>query len=759
MVSLRWRLWIIAGALFLITVATFSGAFFNDFVNYDDDVYVYANPSVAHGITLPGVVRAFTQPHARNWHPLTTISHMADCQVFGLHSSGPHVINVLLHALSAAGLFFALQAMTGSTWRACFVAAVFAIHPLRVESVAWIAERKDVLSALLFVCTLVAYWRYTRQPDANKNLVLTAFFACALMAKPMVVTLPVVLLFLDFWPLARLSFIADKKRASLISFSRAISEKIPLFILSLASCVVTIFAARSGNRVLDSIPLGDRLANAAITYCTYIYQLFWPDRLAVFYPLPVESPALTSSAAATIVIVSITITTIVLRKRLPYLFVGWFWYLVMLLPVIGIWQIGLQAHADRYTYLPGIGLLIGIAWATVALLRRFRALPFAAPIAICVVALLAWRTWTQVEFWRSSESLWTHALAVTSDNDVALNNLGSVYENRGDFDRARANYRAALDVLNRRANSRYQLSRALVHNNLGNLLLREQDVPSARNEYEQAIALQPDYGNAHINLGQLFAQEGDWTSALAEYETVLRLQPHDPDAQYRAGVALMRLGRADEAVVHYRHALAEQPDFALAELDLGNATLERGHTDEAITHYRRALQIDPQNVDAHFNLGRVYLQQRRLADAISEYQRAVSIQPNDPEAHLSLGNAFAAAASESRAITEIEKALELAPNSVSALNNLAWLLATASDSNLRNPTRAIMLAEKAQELLPRPNALVYHTLASAYASAGRIDDAVAAAEHAQNLAEQDGDTVLADAVKKELDAYRKSPQH
>jgi protein O-mannosyl-transferase len=758
MVSLQWRLWIIAGAIFLVTVATFSGAFFNDFVNYDDDVYVYANPSIAHGITLPGVVRAFSQPHARNWHPLTTISHMVDCQIFGLNPSGPHVINVLLHALSAAGLFFALQAMTGSTWRACFVAAVFAIHPLGVESVAWIAERKDVLSALLFVCTLVAYSRYTREPDANKKLVLTAFFACALMAKPMVVTLPVVLLFLDFWPLARLSLIADKKRDSLISFSRAISEKIPLFILSLASCTATIFAARSGNRVLDSIPLGDRLANAAISYCTYIYQLFWPDRLAVFYPLPLESPPLTVSAAATIVIVSITITTIVLRNRLPYLFVGWFWYLVMLLPVIGIWQIGLQAHADRYTYLPGIGLLIGIAWATVALLRRFRALPFAAPIAVCVLALLAWRTWTQVEFWRSSESLWTHALAVTTDNDVALNNLGSVYENRGDFDRARANYQTALDVLNRRPNSRYQLSRALVHNNLGNLFLREQDGPAARNEYEQAIALQPDYGNAHVNLGQLFAQEGDWTSALAEYETVLRLQPHDADAQYRAGVALMRLGRADDAVVHYRDALAAQPDFALAELDLGNATLERGHTDEAITHYRRALQIDPQNVDAHFNLGRVYLQQRRLADAISEYQRVISIQPNDPEAHLSLGNAFAAAASESRAITEIEKALELAPNSVSALNNLAWLLATASESNLRNPTRAIMLAEKAQELLPRPNALVYHTLASAYASAGRFDDAIAAAEHAQNVAEEDGDTALADAVKKELERYRKSSQ-
>ena len=422
-VSLQWRSWIIAGSLFLITAGTFSGAFRSDFVNYDDDVYVYANPSITRGLTLPGVLRAFSQPHARNWHPLTTLSHMVDCEVFGVKPTGPHVVNVLLHALSAAGLFFALQAMTGSTWRSCFVAAVFAIHPLRVESVAWIAQRKDVLSTLLFVCTLIVYWRYTRAPDANKKLLLLAVFACALMAKPMVVTLPLVLLFLDFWPLARLSPISGSKPGSLISFSRAIGEKIPLFLLSLASCAATIFAARVGDHVLDSIPLRDRLANAAIRYCTYVCQLIWPDRLAVFYPLPLESPSLIISVAAALVVFSITLTTIVFRKRLPYLFVGWFWYLIMLLPVIGIWQIGLHAHADRYTYLPGIGPLIGIAWATVALLRRLHALLLAAPIAICIVALLAWRTWTQVQFWRNAESLWAHTLAVTTDNDVALNNL------------------------------------------------------------------------------------------------------------------------------------------------------------------------------------------------------------------------------------------------------------------------------------------------------------------------------------------------
>lgn len=747
--------WLAAILIFLLAAVVFAPAIRCDFVNYDDDIYVYANPSVNRGLTLSGIANAFTRPHARNWHPLTTLSHMLDCQLFGLNPVGHHAINVLLHALAAAVLFLALRAMTQTPWRAFVVAVFFAVHPLRIESVAWVAERKDVLSALLFALTLTAYTHFARASEWRRMWAVILLFAAGLMAKPMLVTTPLLLLLLDYWPLQRISGRGTGERGfAAVTFRRAITEKIPLFVLSAFSCLATVVAAQRGSDALGAFSLSERLANAVLSYCIYIYQLFWPAKMAVFYPWPILKPPLVAVLGAWIFILAITIAAVFLRRRFSYFFVGWFWYLIMLLPVSGVVQIGLQAHADRYTYLPQIGLLIALIWGVADALRQISMSSVALPAASILISLLAWRSWNELRWWQNSESLWTHALAVTKDNDVALNNLGAVYESSGQLDLALEKYREAEHVLDRRSAQRYALSRALLHNNLGNLFLRRGDISTAMEEYRQSIALRPEFASAHANLGQAFVEVGDWNSALAEYESAAHLQPRDADVQHRAGMALVHLGRVGDAIAHYRASLDADPQFSAAELDLGNALLEQGQTDEAISHYRRAAQIDPKNANAHFNLGGIYLQERRVSDAIKEYERVVQLQPRDPQAHLTLGNALAAASSGKSAAAEMEKALELAPESVSAINNLAWLLAT--NPTIRDPARAVSLAEKAGQLAPQPNPIIYHTLAAAYAASGRKDDAISAAERCRQLAIEQGDTALADAVQHELEAYRGS---
>ena len=750
--------WLGALAIFVLSGVVFAPAIRCDFVNFDDDRYVYANPLVSRGLTVSGFARAFTQAHVRNWHPLTTISHMVDCQLFRLNPAGHHAVNVGLHALAAAGLLLVLQAMTGEFWRAFFIAAIFAVHPLRLESVVWISERKDVLSALFFVLTLGAYVRYARTAEWRRFIPVILLFAAGLMAKPMLVTLPLILLLLDYWPLSRL---ADTEGAGFyrVNNRRAIGEKLPLLALSALSGAATILAARRFEDALGTVPVMDRVTNPVLSYCVYVYQLFWPAPLSVFYPVATTPPPLFILIGAVTAVFGVTIVVIALRRRCPYMFVGWFWYLVMLLPVSGILPIGLQAHADRYTYLPHIGLLIAIVWGAADVLRKRTVQTVAVPAGAVAIALLGWRSWEGLHWWRNSESLWTHSLAVTKNNDVALNNLAAVYEARGELSLAMEKYRQAQEILERRPLERSRLSLALVHNNLGNIEVREGDISLAMDEYRQSIALQPNLASAHVNLGQTYATLGNWNSAFAEFESASRLQPQDADVQHRAGAALMHLGRVDDAIAFYRSALKADPDFALAEVDLGNALLEKKQIEDALTHYRRATQIEPQNASAHFNLASVFLRQRRIRDAIQEFEQVVKLQPRDPEGHLNLANALAAASQDKRAVAEIETALQLVPNSVSALNNLAWLLAASADSSVRNPGRAVSLAEKAVSLAPRPHPLIYHTLAAAYAAAGRKDEAITAAERSKQLAEENGDTDLATTVQRELDSYRSSSAH
>ena len=545
-----------------ITWAVFGQTLRHDFVNFDDHVYVYENPVVTRGLTLHGIAWAFTNPHARNWHPITTISHMLDCQLYGLKPGGHHFTNVLLHSLAIILLFLVLQQMTGSLWPSGFVAAIFAIHPLRVESVAWIAERKDVLSAVFFMLTLGAYVRYVRRPSVGRYLAISILFALGLMSKPMLVTLPLILLLLDYWPLGRDQRSENRSQKAQVrgqkrqSWLALVAEKIPLLVLSAASCVITFLVQKRGSTQIDQLPFMWRLNNAIVSHVAYLWQMFWPAKLAVFYPHPNDSLLLWQIIGALVILISITAIVTVLRQKRPYLLVGWLWYLIMLLPVIGLVQVGEQARADRYTYLPQIGLYLGLTWLVVDLSMRWHwRRKMLATGAVTVILLLSWRASVQASYWKNSESLWTHALAVTSGNDVAHNNLGFIFLRRGELAEAISHFETALRIRSQSAESHYNLGLALIHNNLANALVRKGRVNEAIPHYEKAVVLRPDYADAHYNFGIALLQQGRIDEAIAHWQKTLSIQPGDLEAHVTLGDSLIRKGQVDDALAQYETAL------------------------------------------------------------------------------------------------------------------------------------------------------------------------------------------------------------
>jgi Flp pilus assembly protein TadD len=490
-----------------------------DFVNYDDPHYVYQNARITNGINFANVTWAFTHVHSENWHPLTTITHMLDCQLHGLKAGWHHLTNVLLHCVAAVLLFVALERMTGALWRSAFVSAVFAVHPLHVESVAWIAERKDVLSALFFMLTLLAYSRYTRAPSIGRYLTVALVLAFGLMSKPMLVTLPFILLLLDYWPLGRFEAHRSNTGRQVLQL---IVEKIPLIALSAISSIVTFLAQRGAIGWTEQLPVPVRISNALIAYVVYIRQMLWPARLAVFYPHPENRVPVWEISLAFIVLVGITVAAFVSRKKAPYFVTGWLWYLGMLVPVIGLVQVGWQGHADRYTYLAQIGLYIAVTWTVTDLIRswRFQRIALGAA-ALIVVAVLTWRSWLQTSYWRNSETLFTHALAVTSNNDVALNNLGIIFLDKGQLDDAISKLQAAVDL---------RPENAPAHDNLAKALLKKGQVAEAMVHYRKFLELEPANVEARNTLGTALIQQGNLREAIDQWQEVLALQPENGNA-------------------------------------------------------------------------------------------------------------------------------------------------------------------------------------------------------------------------------------
>jgi tetratricopeptide (TPR) repeat protein len=609
----------------------------HEFINvYDDKPYVTENNHVKDGLTLEGLTWAFTTAYASNWHPLTWLSHMTDCQLFGMNPGWHHITNLLFHTLNTLLLFIILKRMTGHLWRSAFVAALFSLHPIHVESVAFVAERKDVLSTFFWMLTIWGYIWYLDRPGLNRYLPLLLFFILGLLAKPMLVTLPFVLLLLDYWPLNRFGFGpsgASGKQQRKSPGLLLIWEKAPLFALAAASSVVTLFAQKSGGAVgsLEEYPIGGRIGNALISYIYYLGKMIWPHSLAVFYPYSEMLPSW-QVAGACLLLLCISLVVIMTMKQLPYLAVGWLWYIGTLVPVIGLVQVGDQAMADRYTYIPLIGIFVAVAWGVSELLGPWRhreKVLSAAGTAIISVLLVV--TWVQVGYWRDSITLFQHALDVTSNNHMAHNNLGSAFDNQGRKKEAFVHWFEAVRI-------KPEFPEA--HYNLGTVLQDQGKIKEAIGHYHESLRIRPEFPQAHYNLATALAGEGNLDEAISHYLEALRIDPGHAEAQNNLGVALERKGRIKEAITHYTEALRIKPDHAVAHNNLANALMAQGSVTEAIEHYQEALRGRAEFPEAHNNLGMALERQGELKKAVSHYYEALRINPDYAEAHINLGNAL-----------------------------------------------------------------------------------------------------------------------
>ena len=674
-----------AAVLVGLTLTAYSGVGHLQFVPLDDQGYVYENPHVTAGLTADGLRWALTTGHLANWHPLTWLSHMLDVQLFGLDAGRHHLVSLALHTLNTLLLFVLLARTTGAVWRSVSVAALFAVHPLHVESVAWIAERKDVLSTFFWLLTMAAYVWYARAPGLRRYAAVVAGLALGLLCKPMLVTLPVVLLLFDVWPLGRISLIgipADHRHgeARAVRARTAVAlirEKLPLFALAAVSGVVTILVQARGGAVgsLDVLPIGVRIANALTSYVRYLLKTIWPVGLAAFYP-HARSVPLWQSVGALAILVAITWLVIRAARRQPALLVGWWWYLVALAPVIGVIQVGTQSMADRYTYVPLIGVFVMIVWGIADGLAHLpgRRVVLAAAASVVIVASVA-ATRAQVEHWRDGWALWTHALEVTSNNERAQAAVGAMLGNQGRTDEAIAHFREAIRIDPTFGDAHNDLGLAL--NNLGRF-------DEAAEHLSLAVRLQPTSANAQDNLGVALAGQRKYAEAIPCYLEALRLDPARAATHRSLGLALMMFGRAGEAIDHYQEALRLKPDSAETHNDLGFALLAVGRNDDAKTQFGEALRRAPDLAEAHDNLGFVLAAEGRGADALPHFVEAVRLKPEFEMAHLHLGMALGAAGRLDEAAREIREVLRINPDNADARRLLEK--ATGS-SSVRRPAR------------------------------------------------------------------------
>ena len=559
------------GLLCLVLIGVTLGIFFqtgnHDFINYDDPLYVTNNPHVKGGLTVKNILWAFTTTTASNWHPLTWLSHMLDVELFGLNPRGHHLTNVFIHTASTLLLFLLLTQITAAPWQSLFVAALFALHPFHVESVAWVAERKDVLSGFFWLLTLVFYASYVRQKQLKYYLLTFFSFVVGLMSKPMLVTLPSVMFLFDYWPLGRFPFQqGEGQGAGGVSFGSLVKEKIPFLFCSALSAMITLYAQGKGGTMssLDVVPLANRIANALVAYAKYIEKTLWPSDLAFFYPFPLSLP-LRQGFASCALLILISTATIYLRRRKPYLIVGWVWFLITLIPVIGLVQVGGQSMADRYTYIPLIGLFIMISWGVPDLLRGFR-LWYRPAILVtlsCVVVIaLSAATWRQLGYWKDNISLYEHNLRITANNYIIFNNLGIALAERGEVDAAIQSYQEALRIWPKSANA---------HTNLGAALMSQGKFQEAIRHYDEALRLRPDYPLARINLskalnnaGVALAHQGKLDEAIRYFKEALRIDPEFADGYFNMGITLARMNRMDEAAEQFIYVLRLTPDSAEA---------------------------------------------------------------------------------------------------------------------------------------------------------------------------------------------------
>jgi protein O-mannosyl-transferase len=602
----------IAICIFLVvsTFATYSQVQNHGFINYDDPGYVTENLQVKAGLTRESVYWAFTTPHFANWHPLTWLSHMLDYQLYGSNAKGHHLTNLIFHIANTLLLFLILFRMTGALWRSGFVVALFALHPFNVESVAWVAERKNVLSTFFWLLTMWAYIRYSEKTNLKRYGLVLLFFIFGLMSKPMLVTLPFVLLMMDYWPLRRVK-LRNKNETTFTesikeqaSFPRLIKEKIPLFLLVVCSIIITLIAQKLGGalQAMGIYSTAARLTNAMVSYLAYLEKMVWPENFAVFYPHPGNALALWKGILCSMVLAGISAAAIKLSRKAPYFAFGWFWYLGTLVPVIGVIQVGAQAMSDRYAYVPLIGIFIIIAWGLPDLIAKWRHRnSFLITLAGIYIAILMVLTSNQLSHWKNSIAIFEHAIKVT-DKEYP------------DF--------------------------ALAHNNLGAALFLEKKNEEAVSHYKTANKLDPDYSPAHYNLGLALLAEEKTEEAISHFEIAIKLNPKAADVHSNLGIAFFADRKARQAISQYKIAIKLMPDFIQAHFNLGNALLSEDKTEEAISHYKIAIKLKPDFATAHNNLGTALFQEGKSEEAIFHFEFAIKLQPDYSLAHNNLKKAL-----------------------------------------------------------------------------------------------------------------------
>jgi tetratricopeptide (TPR) repeat protein len=643
------------------------------FTNFDDPNYVLENPHVRAGLTWSGAIWALTATHAGNWHPVTWLSHMIDVELHGLSAGGHHAASVLIHLFNTLLLFVLLSRMTGAALRSAIVAGLFAVHPLHVESVAWVAERKDVLSTLFAMLTLWAYLRYVETGSRSRYGLVLLFFVLGLATKPMLVTLPLVLLLLDVWPLARVAPAHEKERNGLWhvtktpAFRALILEKVPLFVCALASSMVTYLVQQSAGavRAFDTIPVGRRLANAVVAYASYMRQMIWPVDLAPLYPYSAGEPVW-RVAFGVVLLIGLTALAARAGTRYKYAAVGWFWYVGTLVPVIGLVQVGSQPMADRYTYLPLVGLFIVLVWGLPDVLQRLPVRPYliaaAATGAIVASVVLSRR---QVAIWEDSITLWQHTLRVTLNNYRAHHGLAEALVAVGKSDEALSHYQAAL---------RINPDSVEAHTGIGAALGSAGRLDEAITHYRHALRVSPDDAPAHANLGAALAEQRKFAEAEAHLRAALETAPDLALAHGNLGVALARQGRTSEAIEHFAKVVDMRPTDGAARRHLGSALALEGRTDDAIVQFETALGLDPADARSRIGLGETLESAGRLEGAALEYEKAAQLNPSLAEARSNLGNSLARLGRVDEALVHLQEAVRLRPDDSASRYDLAVVL-------------------------------------------------------------------------------------
>lgn len=740
--------WKSAGICVLLALAVwiiYGRTIHYDFINYDDDAIVYENPEVTRGLDLHEIGRVFTENSGRDsWFPVTDVSHMLDWQLYGPNAGGHHLTNVLLHAATAILLFLALQTVTGALWRSAFVAAIFAVHPLRVESVAWIAERKDVLSGFFFMLALLAWGQYAlyrKAPESEAPAVegpnnsgsrldaassgaqdshpavpsseiapgvmdprnwtagyrwALVFFSVGLLSKSMIVTFPVVLLILDFWPL---------RRFKTWPVAQLFLEKWPFYLISAAGCAVTVLTQPHVVSAAHHFTLSWRLGNALMAYTDYLGHMIYPVGLGLLYPHPPAHLPLAKVCLSVLVLLGVSAGAVIGRSKCPYLMAGWLWYLVMFLPVIDIMQTGDQARADRYTYLPQIGLYLAIAWGFADL---FRSVPFRRVIlgcaAVAILAALSAAAYVQTTYWKSSISIWTRTLSRWPQSYIA-------------------------------------------HCNLGIALADQGDVTGAVQHFNQALQINPDDAKSINNLGKVRTSEGNPNAAIQDFHQALQLEPDNVKILNNLSVALADEGKVTEAVQDLEHALQLKPEYAEAYFNLGNIYAAQSDYDDAAQNYQAALEINPDFAEARCNLGLMLAKQGKLDDAIDDYEQAIRLKPNYLDALNNLGGAYAARGETNEAVEYYQQAVQLKPDNPNTLNNLG--VALARQGKLDD---AIQCFNRAVQLNPK-DASSQNNLGITLANEGKMNDAIEHLREALYLARAQNQTALEESIRARLERY------